>query len=63
MDNLNETNSLIHRTTGLLNFLGGDIDIKRVKDMRFEEVVDCIFKNGGVIDISVSKNYKYLLQC
>ena len=57
MEQINETKSLIHKTCGLLNFLGGSFDIDELNNKPFGEVVDAIFRNGGFINVTISKDF------
>lgn len=49
---------VIHKTTGLLNFLGGDFKRKKLDSMPFGEVVNCIIRNGGEITIGIKNEKK-----
>ena len=57
MEQLQETKSLVHKTCGLLNFLGGSFEIEKLENKPFAEVVDILFRNGGFINVTISKDF------
>ena len=56
-DKKEEVALIIHKTTGLLNFLGGALTVKQVEDMTFQKVLELIIFNGGKILITEDVNY------
>ena len=56
MEKLESTKLIVHKTSGLLNFLGGSFSPEKVADMPFSEVIDCLNRNGGAIGITISKD-------
>lgn len=56
MDKLESTKLIVHKTSGLLNFLGGSFTPEKVTDIPFAEVVDHLNRNGGAIGITISKD-------
>lgn len=49
---------IIHRTAGLLNFLGGNFTKEKLCNMPFSEVVNCVIRNGGEITIGIKNEKK-----
>jgi hypothetical protein len=52
MENLSETEHLIHTTAGLLNFLGGKIESEDLRRMPFEKVSELLLRNGAKLQLS-----------
>lgn len=57
MEKLPQTQSLMHKTCGLLNFLGGSFNIEDLDNKSFSEVVDALLCNGGDVHITISKSF------
>lgn len=51
MEELREVENVIHKTTGLLNFLGGSFTIEDLHKDSFAKIVDSLIRNGGTIVI------------
>lgn len=55
LEPLRETEYLLHRTAGLLNFLGGNFTPEKLSEVPFGEVVDSLFRNGGKMDVGIKE--------
>lgn len=53
--NVIKTNEVLHKTCGLLNFLGGVYTIEELESHSFAEVVHSLISNGCVVKLTLSK--------
>jgi len=53
---LPQTEVLIHKTVGFLNYFGCDFTKEKLSERSFSEVVDTILSNGGTINIGVKND-------
>jgi len=52
-----ESDYVIHKTMGLLNFLGGSFCEEDMMERSFAEIVDSVCRNGGKINVDISCRY------
>ena len=56
-EKLPQTNELVHKTCGLLNFFGGNFSNEEIANKPFAEVADSLFRNGGNLKLSIDLDF------